>query len=187
MSHSLSEASFSVYTSTRLLWIVGSIIAAMGMQVYIIWGSVRRIISRITIHLSLVYSGSTSQRWGEELPRTSLPQTQATNHVYIRRRRSTARYASSFQLEPHSYLSKASLRCGKLSRFCRIRSRILWVTSFPIACHIFSCPPRRFRLPHRSSLITRFAYSCRNSAAECVGIHEDRHSPHCCWDWIHRS
>lgn len=188
MSHSLSEVLLFAYTFIRLLWMLGSVIAAAGMQVYIIWGSVRRFLSRITTYLTFFCSGPTSQRRGEELPRTSLSQTQATNYIHIRCQRSTARYAT-FQLStPTSFLTyRTSLRCGKLSRFRRIHSRILRISSFPIACHIFSCPPRRLCLPYRSSLITRFAYSCRNSSTERVGIHEDWHSSHCCWDWIHRS
>jgi hypothetical protein len=41
-SLSLGKVPFSAYTFKRLLWMVGSVIAAAGMQVYIIWGSVRR-------------------------------------------------------------------------------------------------------------------------------------------------
>jgi len=66
-----------------------------------------------------------------------------------------------------------SVRCRKHSCVCRVYSRILWIGSFPIACHIFSCPSRRLHLPYR--------------ATERVGIYENWHSPLCRWDRIHRS
>ena len=100
----LVKVPFSAYTFTRLLWMVGAVIAAAGMQVYIIWGSVRRGRSRTTIHL-IFHSGLTSQRWGEELPRISRSQTQVTHHIYVRRECSTPWYASFFKSNFLLYVS----------------------------------------------------------------------------------
>jgi len=71
-------------------------------SVYYLGKRKTRALSRITIHL-IFHSGLASQRRGEELPRTSLSQTQATHHIYLCRERSTAWYAI-FQLQFPSLL-----------------------------------------------------------------------------------
>ena len=83
------------------MWIVGAIIAAVGMQVYIIWGIVRDL-AFYYLPISIPYLNSLSSvgpavQWRrKELPRVSLSKTKKARDVYVRRKRRSLGYFLPF-------------------------------------------------------------------------------------------
>ena len=74
------------------MWIVGAIIAAAGMQVYIIWGVVRDA-ALLSPHLKSLSSAGPAVQWRrKELPRVSVSETKKACNIYVRRKRRSFRY-----------------------------------------------------------------------------------------------
>ena len=76
---------FPAYTFTRLLWVLGAVIAAAGMQVYIIWGSVRRARSRITIPSDLSFRPYLTTAGRRTTLNIFFPDPSNSSHLYTPR------------------------------------------------------------------------------------------------------
>lgn len=67
------------------MWLIGAIIAAAGMNVYIVWGSVSLALDyRMRLLWLTSAAGIAQKRWREELSGVSRPEAKVPNHFGIR-------------------------------------------------------------------------------------------------------